>query len=179
MASSGDCTSGTCSQDLLQYVPSLAGNVTLLALFAILIPLAFGLGIKYQSSVFSTTVITGLFLEIVGYVGRVLLARNDTGFKVDFILSYLGTILAPSFISLAIFRLMPPIVAVYGEAFQAWRPTWHNLVFYAFTAVCIVLEAAGGIMSTLPDDTNLVSMVIQQHSKRLLILYRSTSGFVS
>jgi hypothetical protein len=157
MASSGDCSRDSCSHGFLEYEPSLAANLTLLVLFAILVPLAFFLGIRYHSSIFSATIITGLFLEIIGYVGRVLLAQSDNGSRVDFALSQLGTILAPTAISLAIFRLMPPVVAAYGDQYQAWRPTWHNIVFYAFVTVCIVLQAVGSVLSTAPSDDNLVS----------------------
>jgi hypothetical protein len=170
MATSGDCSKDSCFQDVLHYEPSLAGNATLLALFALLVPLAFIVGIKYHSSVFSTTITTGLFLEIVGYVGRVLLARNDDGYKVDFILGYVGTLVAPTFISLAIFRLMPPIVAAYGDDFKTWRPNWHNIVFYVFTVICVALQAAGGVLTTLPIDSNLVSLYISNVSKWLLIV---------
>ncbi|KAH6652669.1 RTA1 like protein-domain-containing protein [Truncatella angustata] len=150
MASSGDCDRNSCSYGFLQYEPSLAGNVVLLAFFAILIPIALFLGFRYQSLIFAVTITTGLSLEIIGYVGR-LLARSNKNNKADFILFQLGTLLAPIFISLAVFRLMPPIVAAYGDRYRAWRPAWHNIVFYAFSAVCIVLQTIGSVLSMLAD----------------------------
>jgi hypothetical protein len=158
MASTGDCSEGGCAYGFLQYEPSLAGNAVLLALFAVLVPVALALGVRYQSSVFSTTIITGLFLEIIGYVGRVLLATSNRGRRVNFILSHIGTILAPVFISLAVFRLMPPIVATYGEQFRAWRPKWHNIVFYIFALAAVALQVVGGVLSTIPSNKPLVSI---------------------
>ncbi|KAK6089029.1 RTA1 like protein [Seiridium cupressi] len=156
MVSSGDCGTDSCSYDgFLQYEPSLAGNVVLLAFFAILIPIAIFLGIRYQSLIFSATLVTGLLLEVVGYIGRVLLTSSTNAYKAEFVLSQLGTILAPTVISLAVFRLMPRVVAAYGEQYRAWRPTWHNVVFYAFTTICFVLQAIGVLLSTVPDDSTL------------------------
>ncbi|ORY62990.1 RTA1 like protein-domain-containing protein [Pseudomassariella vexata] len=164
MAITAGCASGNCPRDIVHYVAqsdfSLAGNVALLALFGVLIPIVFILGITYRSSVFATTIITGLALEVMGYIGRVLLALNNRD-KNDFILSYVGTIIGPVFFCLAIFRLMPRIVAVYGDLFAAWRPAWHNVVFYAFTTVCLVLQAVGAILSTTPHDEKLVDIGVR------------------
>lgn len=168
MASSGDCSEGGCAYGFLQYEPSLVGNAVLLALFAVLVPIAFALGIRYHSSIFSTTIITGLFLEIIGYAGRVLLATGDGGHRVDFALSHIGTILAPAFIALAVFRLMPPIVAAYGEQFRAWRPRWHNAVFYIFTAAVVALQVAGGVLSTVPASSTLVSKPLRLEGAQVL-----------
>lgn len=158
MASPGDCSRDGCSYGFLEYEPSLAGNAVLLAFFAVLFPIALLLGIRYKILVFTTIIITGILLEIVGYAGRVLLTRNDNTYKVDFVLSQLGTMIAPTIISLAVFRLLPPIVAVYGDQYRAWRPNWHNVVFYAFTTICVILQVVGSILSTVFVDDFLVSV---------------------
>ncbi|ETS74634.1 hypothetical protein PFICI_13118 [Pestalotiopsis fici W106-1] len=162
MASTGgDCSRNDCLYTILQYSPSLVGNAVLLALFAILIPISCLLGFRYHSIVFSTTIVTGLLLEIIGYIGRVLLSLRDNGTRADYALSQLGTVLAPTTISLAIFRLMPPIVAAYGEQYRPWRPTWHNVVFYAFIIICIILQAVGAILSTVFDNSILYNFGIR------------------
>ncbi|KAI0842580.1 RTA1-domain-containing protein [Hypoxylon sp. FL0890] len=151
MASPPDCTSSHCSQVFLTYDPSLAGNVVFLALFAILIPLTLALGIKYKSSIFATVVATGLALEVVGYVGRVLLNKSPAD-RTDFILFLIGTILAATFICGAVFLVMPQIIAVYGEEFRSWRSAWYSFLFYALTALSLALELAGGLVSTIQDN---------------------------
>ncbi|KAI1142535.1 RTA1-domain-containing protein [Hypoxylon sp. FL0543] len=156
MASSPDCTSSSCSRVFLTYEPSLAGNVVFLVLFAIIIPLTLALGIKYKSSIFATAVSTGLALEVVGYVGRVLLNGNPAD-RSDFILFLIGTILGPTFICGAVFLVLPQIVAIYGEEFCSWRPAWFSFLFYALTALSLALELAGGLVSTIrdsPDQTD-------------------------
>ncbi|KAI1207316.1 RTA1-domain-containing protein [Annulohypoxylon truncatum] len=152
MASSADCASGYCPRVFLTYEPSLAGNAVLLALFAVLIPVTFALGIKYKSSIFAATVDTGLALEVVGYIGRVLLhsSPNDRSY---FILFIIGTVIGPTFICAALFLIMPQIVAVYGEEFRSWRPDWFSYLFYALLTISAALELAGGIVSTIRDDS--------------------------
>ncbi|KAI1416242.1 RTA1-domain-containing protein [Hypoxylon sp. FL1857] len=151
MASSSDCASSHCSRVFITYEPSLAGNVVFLALFAVLIPLTLALGIKYKSSVFATTVSTGLALEVVGYVGRVLLSNNPT-YRSDFVLFLVGTILGPTLICSAVFLIMPQIVSVYGEEYRSWRRAWYSFLFYALTAISLALELAGGLISTIQDS---------------------------
>ncbi|KAI0601495.1 RTA1 like protein-domain-containing protein [Biscogniauxia sp. FL1348] len=160
MASSSDCTTRDCSRMFLTYEPSLAGNAVLLALFVVLIPISLFLGIKYRSSVFATAVATGLALETMGYIGRVLLHSNPNS-RGDFIVFLLGTTLGPTCICGAMFLIMPRIVAVYGEEFRSWRPVWYLFLFYALTIISLVLELTGAIVSTVQDDDDLVNTGIR------------------
>lgn len=156
MASWGDCTSSHCPRVFLTYEPSLAGNAVFLALFAALIPVALGLGIKYRSSIFATTVATGLALEVVGYIGRVLLYSSPTD-RNGFIIFLIGTVMGPTFICAAVFLVIPQVVAVYGEDLRSWRPIWYHILLLAFTAASLVLELAGGLVSTIQDKSAKVS----------------------
>ncbi|KAI1088486.1 RTA1-domain-containing protein [Rostrohypoxylon terebratum] len=140
------------SRVFFTYEPSLAGNAVFLALFALLIPVTFALGIKYKNSIFSTNVVTGLALEVVGYVGRVL-SYNSPNDRCDFILFLIGTVTGPTFICVAVFLAMPQIVAVYGEEFRSWKPTWYSYLFCALPAISLVLELVGGVVSTIQDDS--------------------------
>ncbi|CAJ2503031.1 Uu.00g104250.m01.CDS01 [Anthostomella pinea] len=159
MGSSAHCT-GDCSRVFLANTPSLGGNAALLVLFAILIPIAFILGIRYKSSIFATTVTTGLALEVVGYIGRVLLHGSPNG-RGPFIVYLLGTTTGPTCICGAMFLMMPRIVAVYGEEFRSWRPFWHPFLFYALTTVSLVLDLVGSIVSGIQDNSDLINIGIQ------------------
>lgn len=152
------CTTGTCTY--LPYLPSLGGNAALLALFAALVVLGLLLGIRHNSSVFATTVISGLAFELIGYVCRILL-RNDGANEDIYVLSETATIIGPSFIALAIYRLLPPVVAVYGAGFRVFRPAWHNGVFYLFTAVCVVLEILGEVLATKSRNAQVMYIGIR------------------
>lgn len=76
------CTLDTCPLSLanFSYVPTLAGNATYLALFALMLPIQVFLGIRYRTWGFLAGMIGGLALEIVGYAGRVQLHFNPFPF---------------------------------------------------------------------------------------------------
>ncbi|KAI1822097.1 hypothetical protein F4861DRAFT_541267 [Xylaria intraflava] len=157
MANSSDCTSADCSQIYLTRPPVLVGNIILLVFFAVPLPVALALGIKYKSSGFTTAIVAGLALEIVGYVGRLLL-HNDSNSETGFALFLAGTTLGPTCICGAIFLTMPRIVAVYGDEYRSWRPTWYLFLLSTFTAVSLVLELAGSALSAVQDSSTTVDV---------------------
>ncbi|KAI1653322.1 RTA1 like protein-domain-containing protein [Daldinia decipiens] len=157
MGNPTDYVSGRCSQIFLIYKPSFAGSGVFLALFAVLIPITLALGIKYKSSVFATAVVTGLTLEVMGYIGRLLLHNTPTD-RSGFILFLIGTIVGPTFICGSIFLIPPQIFTIYGEEFRSWRPVWYSFVLYVLTAVSLVLELAGVLVSTIQDGIGKVDI---------------------
>lgn len=156
MESYTGCNTNSCPEAIYHHEPSVAGNAALLALFALLIPSNFILGIKYQSSAFATTVITGLALEVMGYIGRLLLVQYHQD-KNALTVAQVGTILGPSFFCLAIFRLMPRIVAVFDDSSSVWTPSWHNATLFALAVLWILCQLIGAIMLGMPNDAALVS----------------------
>lgn len=87
MSNTDDCTLQTCplSDAYIQYQPNMAGNVFYLALFAILLIGQIGTGIVYRSWSFMVPMVAGLILEIIGYLGRILLHDNPFSFD-DFLM---------------------------------------------------------------------------------------------
>jgi hypothetical protein len=169
MDSSSNCTSADCSRDFLTRPPVLAGNVVLLALFALLIPTALAMGIKYRSSGFATAIATGLVLEAVGYIGRLLLHKNPNS-RTDFVLFLVGTTLGPTCICGAMFSVIPRIIAVYGEGYRTWRPARYLLLFSALVTVSFVLELAGSVVSMVRDKPTLVCRPMGERRHRLLLM---------
>ncbi|KAF2967650.1 hypothetical protein GQX73_g5933 [Xylaria multiplex] len=148
MGSSITCISADCSRAFLFQPPTLAGNAVLLAFFAALIPIALLLGAKYKSPGFSTAIATGLALETVGYVGRLLL-RNNNDSRHCFAAFLIGTTLGPTCICGAMFSIAPRIVAIYGEEYRSWRPVWYLLLVSVLTMVSFVFELVGSLVSTI------------------------------
>lgn len=60
----------------VDYHPSLAGNVLFAAMFGILLALQLCLGIRHRTRGFMIAMACGLVLEVVGYIGRVLMRSN-------------------------------------------------------------------------------------------------------
>lgn len=77
------CSLGTCplSYAYVEYVPTLAGNTTYLALFGCLLASQVFLGIRYRTWTFLGTMAAGILLEILGYVGRIMLHSNPFDFN--------------------------------------------------------------------------------------------------
>ena len=74
----GLCTVETCPLDwaTIRYVPSLAGNVLYLAIFAIILLFQGFLGSRHRTWSFFSAMIGGLVLEVIGYAGRLQMHDN-------------------------------------------------------------------------------------------------------
>src|SRR5687767_13934372 len=103
----GDCGS-TCPVEggWYSYDPSLAGNAVFTAAFAFLVPATLFFGVRYQTPLLAATLTTGIALEVVGFVGRILL-HGGRGDKTFFLLNQLGTVVGPSLVAGALFITLP------------------------------------------------------------------------
>lgn len=83
MSNTDDCTLQTCplSDAYIQYQPHMAGNIFYLALFAIMLIGQIGTGIVFRSWSFMGPMVAGLILEVIGYLGRILLHDNPFSFN--------------------------------------------------------------------------------------------------
>ncbi|CAG8327989.1 unnamed protein product [Penicillium salamii] len=84
------CTPSTSSLDLayIQYLPSVPGNAFLVAWFASLLLVQIVTLVLYRTWGFSTAMICGLILEVIGYVGRIQLHCNPFGYTEFLIISH-------------------------------------------------------------------------------------------
>jgi hypothetical protein len=82
MAAFEKCTLHSCPLELayINYLPSIGGNTFYLALFAGLLSLQIILLIFYRTWAFSICMISGLILEILGYLGRIELHSDPFDF---------------------------------------------------------------------------------------------------
>lgn len=78
------CTLQTCplSEGIIHYQPNIGANALFTALFSIAPIVQLVLGIQRKTWSFVFAMICGLALEIVGYVGRILL--HDDPFSFNF-----------------------------------------------------------------------------------------------
>jgi len=68
-----DCTLQTCcmNQATVNYIPTLAGNITYAAIFVLLLALQLGLCLRYRTWTFMIGMVCGLLCEVIGYAGRI------------------------------------------------------------------------------------------------------------
>jgi hypothetical protein len=82
---SANCKLGIpgCTLDIsvFQYLPNVPANATFLAVFAVLMVAHIAQGIRYKAWTYTGCVAAGCALELVGYVGRILLHDNPFDFN--------------------------------------------------------------------------------------------------
>ncbi|KAK0107329.1 hypothetical protein ONS95_004023 [Cadophora gregata] len=149
------CTLDTCDLSLASflYIPTLPGNVLFAAIFGIYLVAQIFLGIKHKTWGYMVAMVMGLLLEVIGYVGRVLL-HNDP-FNDNNFLMYLVTLtIAPALLSASIYLCLARIVNIYGENLSRFKPRTYTLFFVTCDVICLVLQALGGGIASTADDTS-------------------------
>ncbi|TVY85253.1 Sphingoid long-chain base transporter RSB1 [Lachnellula suecica] len=146
------CTLSTCDLSManFDYIPTLPGNAIYAAIFGIAIFAQLFLGIKHKTWGYMVAMIFGLLLEVIGYVGRVLLHNNP--FENNYFLIYLVCLtIAPALFTAAIYLCLARIVHVYGENLSFFRPRTYTLVFCTCDLISLVLQALGGGIASTSD----------------------------
>lgn len=141
----GDCSSGTCPapDGFLSASPSLSGNAFMLAAFGVLIPVNALTAFRYKTWSYTPAFIIGLGFEVMGYAGRILL-RTDLANMRNFALFLSGTVIGPTFITGAIYLVLPHFMVLYGKDFSlASRPIYLNYFFIAFTIFALAFQTIG------------------------------------
>ena len=146
------CTVSTCpiSYGVVEYRPNVAGNILYAALFGMLLVGQIGLGIYYRTWGFLAAVGSGLILEVIGYIGRIMLHSNP--FTLDNFLVYLVPLtIGPAFMTAGIYLCLGRIVVVYGEHLSRVKPRTYTLMFVTFDFISLVAQAAGGAITSIAD----------------------------
>lgn len=145
--STQDCTSITpacpVSATTYGYIPNLPANSTLLAIFAICLPLQFGAGLYYRTYSFFAFLTVGCTLELLGYTGRIIMHGNvwaASGFQLQIICLILG----PSFIAAGVYLSLKHIVQYLGAQYSRLPPKYYTWIFIGCDVASIVIQAAGG-----------------------------------
>jgi len=153
------CTLETCDLSMASflYLPTIAGNGIYAGIFGLLILGQLWLGIKHKTWGYMIAMLMGLVLEVVGYVGRIML--HDSPFDNNNFLMYLVTLtIAPALMTAAIYLCLARIIHVYGPHLSYFKPRTYTLTFCGCDLVSLVLQALGGALASTADteaDSNL------------------------
>ncbi|KAM3065304.1 phospholipid-translocating ATPase rsb1 [Clarireedia jacksonii] len=143
------CTLETCDLTLssFEYRPTVAGNVIYAAIFVIAILAQTYLGVVHKTWGYMVAMLFGLFLELLGYIARILVHANP--FDNDYFLMYLICLtIAPAFLTAAIYLCLSRIVIVYGPELSRFKPGTYTIVFCTCDIISLVLQAAGGAIAS-------------------------------
>ncbi|KAJ9161912.1 RTA1 domain-containingprotein [Coniochaeta hoffmannii] len=164
------CTIDTCplSEGVITYQPSIAGNSFFVALFGILLLVQLGLGIRHQTWSYLVAMAFGLILEVVGYVGRVQL--HDDPFDFNFFIEYLVCLtIAPAFLTAAIYVTFARVVYSCDERLSLIRPKTISIIFMTCDFVCLVLQAAGGAITSTSGGPSREAAAMRQTGVNIMI----------
>ncbi|KAK2052720.1 RTA1 like protein [Colletotrichum caudatum] len=144
-----NCTLDLCPLEysLYRYRPSLAVNILFLALFALAAAVHVCLGVRWRARGFMAFMVAGCLCEMVGYAGRIVMYYNPFQF-VGFMLQIIFITCGPVFYTAAIYVTI-------GRAIDSFAPELSRIptkamywLFISFDFFCLVLQAAGGALST-------------------------------
>lgn len=148
-----ECTLQTCCLDRgsVNYLPSLAGNIIYLAIFAVLMITQAFLGIRYKTWGFMVGMVVGTLGEVVGYGGRVwmhysIFAQNP------FLVYLVPLTIAPAFLTASIYLTLGRIIQAYGPHMSIIPPGTYTVVFVSCDFISLLLQAAGGAITSLADS---------------------------
>lgn len=148
------CTVDICplSYGFIQHSPNLAGIALYIALFSLFLVLHLGFGVIRRTYYFSIALVLGLILEVLGYAGRLMMRSNPFNFSA-FLLYLIPLTIGPAFMCAGIYVCLGRIVVVYGTELSRLRPSTYTFIFVSSDVLSLVLQAAGGgVTSIAPDD---------------------------
>ncbi|KAF4556164.1 RTA1-like protein 10 [Elsinoe fawcettii] len=152
------------------YVPSLAVGVLGVVLFALLFVLHLLLLLRHRTWYF-TPVLVGTFMEIVGYVFRLLSGQKDPYNIIYFVIQYFFIVVAPVFFSAAIYTIVSGLINKYGRKYSPLSPKVILWVFIVCDVVTTIVQVAGAALvgkaysnqkdPTTPNHILLAGLAIQ------------------
>lgn len=175
------CNYTTCPLDpfgQLYYRPSIGGNVLYLAIFVLGILIASGLSIKYKTWGYLVAIIGGAGLEIIGYIGRIMLWQDDFNNN-NFIIYLVGLTIGPAFFSAAIYLCLARIIAIYGTGLSWFTPRWITIFFVGSDLLSLILQAAGGAIASTANDHSTTQIGINLMIAGLSTQVVSMTAFVA
>ncbi|KFY24032.1 hypothetical protein V493_05479 [Pseudogymnoascus sp. VKM F-4281 (FW-2241)] len=149
------CNFDTCplSRSIFRYQPNLAMAIVPLVLFGLLTVGHMISGWRYKTWTYMISILIGLFLELAGYVGRVL-ANGNPFLKDYYLLQIVVLTCAPVLFCAAIYICLGRIVIICGPEMSRLRPTWYTPIFLTCDVISLALQGAGGAITSTADDAD-------------------------
>ncbi|KEY69105.1 hypothetical protein S7711_10188 [Stachybotrys chartarum IBT 7711] len=150
-----NCTLDICPIEwtVYQYRPSLPANSVFIAFFATGLLTHVYLGYRWRSWFYMTFMVLGCLFAIIGYAGRLMLYDNPFAFT-GFLIQIVCITTAPVFYTAAIYVTLAKVINYFGPQLSRFNPKLFYWVFIPFDLVCLVLQAAGGAISTTSSGSS-------------------------
>ncbi|KAH8660043.1 RTA1 like protein-domain-containing protein [Xylariales sp. PMI_506] len=143
-----NCTLAICPLEwsILEYQPSIPANSLFLALFSLSMAIQIGQAIKWKTWGFLAGIVSGCVLEIIGYVGRLMIHNNPFDFN-GFVIQIVCITIAPVFFCGAIYVMLSRTINHIDPSISRFKPKVLYSVFIPCDIVSLILQAVGGALS--------------------------------
>jgi hypothetical protein len=119
--------------------------VLAVVLFALALGLHLWLLIRHKTWYFSTVVV-GTFMEVIGYIFRILASKKNPYAVSYFVGQYFCIVVAPVFFSAAIYTLISVMINRVGREYSPLPPKLVLWVFIVCDAVATVIQITGAAL---------------------------------
>ncbi|OLN96108.1 Sphingoid long-chain base transporter RSB1-like protein 6 [Colletotrichum chlorophyti] len=173
-----NCTLEVCPLEasLLQYQPSIPVNGTFIALFSVAMIIHAFQGFRSKHWGFMASMIGGCLLEIIGYVGRLILYENPFSFG-GFLLQIICITVAPVFFCAAIYVTLSEVVNAVDRSISRFEPRLFYYMFIPCDMASLILQATGGALSTVGNDKAKVQVGVNVSLAGLIFQVVCLVGF--
>ncbi|EWG39600.1 hypothetical protein FVEG_02366 [Fusarium verticillioides 7600] len=154
--SDANCTLELCplESSILRYQPNLPANAIFIGVFGLSMALHIFQGIKMKTWGFMASMMAGCILEIIGYIGRLIIHDNPFDF-IGFLLQIIMITIAPVFFSAAIYVLLSQVINFVDPSVSRFSPKYFYWIFIPSDIISLILQAVGGavsVVSTAQED---------------------------
>ncbi|PSN67380.1 parasitic phase-specific protein PSP-1 [Corynespora cassiicola Philippines] len=154
-----NCTLDTCPLEwsIFRYKPSIPANGLFIGIFGLLLAVHALQGWWYKKWAYMACMVAGCILQIVGYVGRLLLHGNPFDFDA-FLIQIICITVAPVFYCAAVYVLLTQVILLVDKSLSRFDPRYFYWFFIPADIVSLVLQATGGALSAVGDTAEDVQV---------------------
>lgn len=170
--STQDCTSVSpdcpVTATIYGYYPDLGGNGFFTAVFATLLTAQIIIGTWKRTWTFTAWVATGCFLELLGYIGRLMLHANPwsvAGFEMQICCLVLG----PTFLIAGVYLTIKHIVTFVGPEYSRLKPKLYPWIFVSCDVCSIIIQAVGGGVAASAGTGNTFNLSVVNAGDDLIV----------
>ncbi|UPK93262.1 hypothetical protein LCI18_004197 [Fusarium solani-melongenae] len=147
---------------------SLGGCVFFVVAYGIALIAQVWLGIKGRTWSYSIWLAIGTLFELIGYAGRAVMSQNPWVYNA-FVIQLVLLILGPTLVAAAISVTFKHLVLWYGRQYSFIKPVLYPWVFVGSDLFSIVIQAAGGGVSSVATGGEEVNQSLLDAGSSMLI----------
>ncbi|KAF4445741.1 hypothetical protein F53441_10547 [Fusarium austroafricanum] len=154
-----NCTLDICPLEtsILRYQPNIPASAIFIGVFGTSMAIQVFQGIQMKTWGFMASMMAGCILEIVGYVGRLIIHDNPFDFA-GFLIQIICITVAPVFFSAAIYVLLSQVINFVDPSISRFRPQLFVWIFIPSDIISLILQAIGGAISCIATDHETVEV---------------------